>query len=123
MTTEKRSYNFTNGLTITGTLEQILDIAAKLGETVDATQLGIVPKGYYQSETKGLIRISDMNEIHIINALTKRTIGYYESIRPKKGEAKIDVKELIKDYLTKFVALTDDLQIEELYSELVNRTK
>lgn len=122
MSAEKRSYNFANGATMTGTIEQILTVAATLGETVDATQLGIVPKGYYQSETKGLIAIKDMNEIHIINALTKRTIAYYESIRPKKGE-KLTTEEVIQNYLAKFVALTDDLQIEELYSELARRVK
>lgn len=118
MTTEKRSYEFNNGLTITGSIEQIIEISTKIGEPIDATRLGIVPKGFYQSSTKGLVAIKDMNTVHIINALTKRTISYYENIKPKKGE-ELDLATYLKNY----ISLTDDAQVEELYTELIERQK
>ncbi len=109
------SYKFKNGSSINGNVAQIMEVAKILGEEVDAAQLGIIPKGYYMSETKGLIKISDMNPLHIKNALTKATYTYFQNI----GKEKISLKE----YLQKFLAFTDSEQIVDLFEELVKQAE
>lgn len=110
-------YKFANGVTITGSAEQVLEYAKLIGEVVDPKNLGdAIPRGYYDSKTKGLLKISEMADFHIVNALNKLCVDYYSSLKPTKD---LDLKE----YLKKFVGLTDDPEIEDLYTELVNRTK
>jgi Fe-S cluster assembly iron-binding protein IscA len=59
-----------NGVEVNGTSEQIQDVMTKLGYT---NLLG--DDRYYFSETKGAILISDMNTMHLRNAILK----YYET--------------------------------------------
>lgn len=117
MDTKIRTYVFKSGGSVSGTIEQIFAVATALGETVDATLLGVIPAGYYQSSSKGLVKISDMNEIHIINAMNKYVLSYYERIKPT---GKI-TNEIIQKYLKAFVRLGDDPQVSEMFMELASR--
>jgi hypothetical protein len=110
-------YKFSNGVTITGTAQQVLDYAKMVGEVVDPKNLGdVIPRGYYDSKTKGLLKISEMVDHHIVNALNKLTIDYYTALKPGKD---LDLKK----YLVSFVGLTNDPEVEDLYTELVKRAK
>ncbi len=111
-------YVFENGVTLTGTAEQLLQYAGLIGEIVNPARFGgTIPKGYYHSSTHGLVKISDMDTVHLVNALNKRTVDYYNAIRPKHKD--FDLKKYLSDYL----ALTDSPEIEEMYSELSKRKK
>ena len=61
-----------NGVTITGTHEQIIDIAEKLGFFVNDK--------YYNSSTKGYILISEMETNHLRNAIIKMYKKWIDSI-------------------------------------------
>ena len=115
--TKEIKYKFDNGVTITGTAKQILEYAKIIGEVVDPKNLGdLIPRGYYDSKTKGLLKISEMADFHIINALNKLTVDYFLALKPTK-------ELVLAEYLRKFVALTENPEIEDLYTELVNRAK
>ena len=105
------TYTFKNGSVVNGTLDQIMKMAAILGETV----VGItdVPKGYYHSGTKGIMKIADMNEVHIKNALNKIAYSYYQNL----GKEKIEIYE----YLKKFTELVQEPKLNELFEELQSR--
>lgn len=107
-------YQFKNGAKVEGTLDQILTIAKTLSETVDLKKIeGGTPKGYYPSETKGIIKISEMHATHIKNALLKESKSYYVNL----GKEKINDKE----FLNKYIALGDQPLVVELVSELIKR--
>lgn len=112
----KINYKFSDGLEVLGTIEQILELARIKGVKVNADD--IIPKGYYLSSKMGLIEISKMTTPHIINALNKRVVAYYESIRPKTTS--IGPSD-IKLYLDQFVKMTQDDLLNKLYTELSNR--
>lgn len=106
------SYKFKNGTVATGTVEQIKAIADILGEALEGIEE--IPVGWYPSSTKGLIRIADMNEKHIKNAINKIAYTYYLEI------GKSDDTE---EYLKKFVALAELPKLQELFNELIKRVK
>lgn len=54
-----------NGLILEGTPEQVAQTARKLGESVGNDGI------WYLSHSRGLIRIADMNEEHLRNALRR----------------------------------------------------
>jgi hypothetical protein len=111
-------YVFSNGVTLTGTADQLLQYAKLIGEVVDPTRLGgSVPKGYYFSSSHGLIKISEMDTVHLVNALSKRTVDYFTNIRPKHKDFDL------KAYLAEYLALTESPEIEEMYMELSRRKK
>ena len=60
----KSRYTLPNGVTLEGTIEQIRTIAKTLGYTVNF-------QGYYESSTRGLVKIADMETSHIRNAMSK----------------------------------------------------
>ena len=59
---------FPNGMVVEGTLEQVRDVARTLGQRIPALDDGI----WYNSTSKGLIRIADMETTHLRNALLRR---------------------------------------------------
>lgn len=108
-------YKFKNGVNFTGTAQQILDYAKMLGESIDASRFETsLPRGYYLSTTQGPLKISEMDTGHIVNSLNKLTVDYYLALKPTRS---FDLIE----YLTKFVGLTNNPQIEDLYVELTKR--
>jgi len=110
-------YKFKNGVEFNGTAQQILDYAKLLDEPIEATQFGTeIPRGYYLSESKGLLQISEMETEHIVHALNKVTVNYYLALKPTR-------KFNLSEYLAKFVGLVEVPQVEDLYTELNKRNK
>jgi hypothetical protein len=107
-------YKFKNGAEVDGTLDQILEIAKSLGEVVDLGKLGAVPVGYYQSEHKGIIKISDMADVHIRNALLKMSRKWFEALGKETGLTN-------SQFMKRYVSLTDQSKINELFVELSKR--
>lgn len=108
-------YIFKNGAKITGTAEHILGYAKLVGEHIDPKLLGEIPKGYYLSETKGLLPIKEMQTIHIVHALNKRTVEYFQALKPNPKDFDL------KNYLITYINLTQRPEIEELFMELSKR--
>lgn len=111
----KLTYKFDTGLEVTGSLEEIEKIGSSLGLKVDYRKLGDkVPRGYYPSESKGLKKISEMNESHLKRALLKRAKDYLSEVY-EAGESN-------KKFLEKFLKLASDPIIEDIFSELQKRS-
>jgi cytochrome oxidase Cu insertion factor (SCO1/SenC/PrrC family) len=104
-------HTFTDGTKCTGTIEQIKKVASALGMKV--TGLSKVPKGYYMSESQGLVKVSEMNDHHIRRALVKRSKDYFTEIYSKD--------DTNKKFLQKYLDLTNDKSVVELFTELQKR--
>lgn len=113
--TSKISYTFSNGVEIKGTLEQIAKAASSFGEKVDFKKIDItsVPRGYYPSETKGLVKISEMNDYHIRRALLKRAKEYFGEI--------YHADDSNAQFLAKFMNLAEDAIVFDLFKEISSR--
>jgi hypothetical protein len=113
----KITHKFASGLEVSGTFEEIAAVATALGQKLDLTELykknGEHISGYYPSESKGLIKITDMQDFHIRRALLKRAKEYYSNV--------FDAKDENEKFLMKFVALVDDRLVKELFLELQKR--
>lgn len=109
-------YTFKNGAVVEGTVDQILSVAKSLGETVNLSKLGDIPRGYYNSEHHGIMKISGMNEGHLRNALTKRAKNHFESLSKK-------TQLTTEKYLLEFVGYGEDAVSQDLISELTRRVK
>ena len=113
----KITHKFASGLEVSGTFEEIAAVATALGQKLDLTELykknGEHISGYYPSESKGLIKIADMQDFHIRRALLKRAKEYYSNV--------FDSKDENEKFLMKFVALVDDRLVKELFLELQKR--
>ena len=107
-------YKFRNGVVFKGTVDQILDYATTIGEELDVEKLTDAPRGYYFSKTRGLLKISEMETTHIINALTKHTVGYYEQLGKRN---RYDAQTFVNG----FTALTANPIVEDLFTELTRR--
>lgn len=97
-----------NGLTLTGTSEQVLDTARKLGYTNIGAD-GI----HYVSESKGIVRIADMDTRHVRNAMLKLYRGWSDNL------ATLNDRELLR-------ALQEgpnDATFRALLLEFVRRSK
>jgi len=114
---EKISHKFENGLEVTGTLEEVITIAKTLGLKFDVSKFlsvnGGSLKGYYNSTSRGVIKIESMSDVHLRRALLKRARIYYTEI--------FDPKDSNREFQKKFVTLANDRLIYELYSELSKR--
>ena len=109
---KKIKYRFENGALVVGTIEQIESAAKGMGFKIDYSRIGSQP-GYYPSSTKGLVKISSMNEMHIRRALIKRSQTYLDSVFAAKDSNRIFSK--------KFVNLAEDPIVKDLFIELQNR--
>lgn len=111
---KKISYKFPTGLEVSGSIEEIEKIAKSLGLKVDYKKLGDeIPRGYYRSESKGLVKVSDMSDYHIRRALLKRAKDYLSTV--------YEAKETNKKFLAKFLDLASDPTVEDLFTELQKR--
>lgn len=116
MESVKYSYVFNSGVKIENvSFDQLLQLAANIGESIDASKLlGGVPKGYYLSESKGLVKIEAMDTQFVVNSMCKLARTYIEKIRPTHIT---DLKKFLED----FVGLGNDSKINELFTELTTR--
>ena len=64
-----------NGMTLEGTLEQVSDAAKRLGFNLGNDGV------HYVSSTRGLIKISDMTEQHLRNAILKRETARLQELK------------------------------------------
>ena len=116
-TDSKVSYTFKNGLEVKGTVEEIATIAKTLKLELDLTDLynknGLVPEGYYKSESKGVIEIKGMSDIHLRRALLKRAKQFYTDV--------FDKNDTNKQFLFNFTSMAGDKVVVALYNELAKR--
>jgi len=110
-TTAKIKHTFQDGTEVTATFEQLQIIAKTLG--LKLTGVTSVPRGYYPSETKGIVKISTMNEYHIRRALIKRSKDYFTEIFDKDDTNAV--------FMKKYTGLTEDSIIQDLANELYSR--
>lgn len=103
-------YTFEGGVKFAGTFEQLQKVATTLGMKISGVS---VPRGYYDSESKGIVKISTMNDFHLRNALVKRTREYYAGI--------YSASDTNKQFLDKFHGLVDDQIVSDLHLELSKR--
>lgn len=109
------NYHFKNGLKVEGTYEQIITIAKTIKEPIEPGKIvGEIPRGFYISEKNGIMKISDMNDIHIRNALLKQSKQHFEFLQKEKN-----IKNT--EFLQKFMALADKPTVTDLFSELSKR--
>lgn len=96
-----------NGLEITGEPDVVMAALEKQGYTMES----VVPDGYYMSASKGLIKISQMNSRHIINAVMVMYRRWLD------GSEKLSVGEFRK----KILQGPDADQLRSLMQELIRR--
>ena len=105
------THTFSDGTKFEGTYEKLEKVASALGEKIITS--GKTPRGFYQSETKGLVKISSMNDHHIRRALLKRSKDYFAEVYGKDDSNKV--------FLRKYTGLTSDQTVQDLYTELAKR--
>ena len=110
-TAGKIKHTFPDGTMVTGTFDQLTAIAKALG--CKLTGVAGTPRGYYASESKGLVKISDMNDFHIRRALVKRSKDYFTDV--------FDKNDTNREFLKKYTSLTDDMTVVDLYNEISKR--
>jgi hypothetical protein len=104
-------HTFLDGSKFAGTIEQLTTVASALGLKI--VGVSAVPRGYYPSESKGMVPIQTMNDYHIRRALVKRCKDYMSDIYKADDTNKM--------FLKKFGAMNDDSVIVDLYNELARR--
>ena len=82
------SITLPNGLVISGTHDQIIDAAGRLGYS------NPFDTQYYNSSTRGLIRIDGMESRHLRNALLKM-------LREDPDENSKTWRAMVKEYLSR----------------------
>lgn len=108
-------YQLKNGAELSGSIEQILTVAKTMGETVDVSKLqGEIPPGYYNSQTKGLVPIKELNSYHLRNALLKSARTFLTDL--------INTKELThQEFLAVYLNMNNSVHIAQLLEELKTR--
>jgi hypothetical protein len=107
----KLAHTFSDGTSFSGTFEQLQKVAAALGMKI--TGIASCPRGYYTSKSKGLIKISEMNDYHIRRALLKRSKDYFAEI--------FDKDDTNREFIQKYSQLLDDQTVDDLCTELTKR--
>lgn len=101
-------YKFKSGLTVEGSVEEILQISKAINEPIDPALLPR-QKGYYFSESKHTyVKISDMDEMHIRNALCKASREYYQVLSQQRTIPR-------QEFMRKFISFGDDVLIQDLF--------
>lgn len=104
-------YMFPTGLKVEGTFDEVLSVANAMGFKIEGDFPA--PTGYYRSETKGLVKISEMDSIHLRNSLKKLARDYYST--------KTSNDMTNAEFLEFFAKMAEDAKICELWQELYNR--
>lgn len=113
LSTKSYDYTFANGLKASGTISVLEDTARKLGFVLDYKVLGVRPRGFYPSVSKGLIKIANMHEFHVRQAINKRVKDYLTEKCNK------DVTN--KQYVSNFMSMADDEVLIDLFADLQTR--
>ena len=106
------NHTFPNGTKFSGSFDELVIVSNALGFSLKG--VSNVPRGYYPSETKGVVKISEMNEYHQRRALLKRSTDYLKTI--------FEAEDSIPTFLKKFTDLPGDPIVQDLYSALSNKS-
>ena len=106
-------YTFENGLKVSGTVSQLEKIASTMGLKLNYHTIGHRPTGFYPSTSKGLIKISSMNDYHLRRALLKYAKDYFSDI--------FSATDSNVEFMKKFTAFPDESLVLELFAELAKR--
>jgi hypothetical protein len=104
-------HTFPDGSKFSGSIEQLTAVASALG--LKLVGVSSTPRGYYPSESKGMVPITSMNDYHIRRALIKRCKDYMADIYKAEDTNRV--------FLKKFSGMNDDTVIVDLYNELTKR--
>lgn len=91
-----------DGIRIQGTKSKVKETLSKLGYT------------FYESESKGLVLLSEIAPEHIRNAIIKKSISHFQKLRSEEPAA--FTKRLVSGGL-----FMDDKELDLLANELKNR--
>ena len=94
-----------NGMTLEGTPEQIAEVAKRLGYPIS--------KDFYESESKGVILISEMATTHLKNALLKMYSEWVDSLRTERVPKELFNKIMNGINDPTFIALLREYQKRE----------
>lgn len=111
-------YKFSEGLTVEGAKTTIIHVAATMGYEFDSTKLELMHGYYYSQSSKSCLKIADMHEFHLRNALCSEYRKWL-SEHAKKREMKLglwlaDMNEII---------FSNEGVIADLWQELLNRNE
>ena len=112
----KHRYVFATGTEVLGTIEEIQLIAKSFGVKVDYEQFkgsDALPRGFYPSETKGLIEIKGMSDFHLRRALIKVTKEYFMGVFAQTDS--------IEEFLMKYMGMPDNPLVEDLFTKKKKR--
>lgn len=98
-------YTFPDGTVVEGSVEKIKTVANALGFQFNT-------RGLYVSESRGVVRIADMDSVHLRNALLKKTREWAADLY------KVPVRDLAKV----MAEGPTDLEYADLYAELAQRS-
>jgi hypothetical protein len=105
------THTFSDGTSFTGSFVQLQKVAEALGMKI--TGISVCPRGYYPSESRGVIKISTMNDYHLRRALLKRSRDYFTGIYEKEDSN--------REFLKKYKAFSEDQIANDLCDELSSR--
>ena len=105
------NHTFSDGTKFRGTVDQLEKVASALGMKI--VGIGKVPKGYYMSESRGLVKISGMNDHHIRRAIIKRSKDILSEI--------YNSTDSNEDFMKKFSSVGKDAVVANLFEELSKR--
>lgn len=97
-----------NGITLEGTIDQINAVRKTFGYA----ELFVADGVHYKSQSKGIIRIADMNDMHIKNAIRKIWASAISNI---------DTNLSNKEFLATLNKPATDLTLIGLVAELMSR--
>lgn len=99
-------YTFPNGVKVEGTVDQVKQAAKAFGYNFEM-------HGYYNSSSRGLVRITEMDTRHIRNAMFAKYRDWFNGLG---GKTDLDLAKSLVD------AGPNDREFTELYAEFVKRT-
>lgn len=97
-----------NGITVEGTLDQINSVRKTFGYDALFSPDGV----HYKSQSRGVIKIADMNDTHIKNAIRKIWANAISSI---------DTTVSNQEFITTLNKPATDLTLIGLLAELISR--
>lgn len=115
----KLQYKFEDGSVVVDTLENLIAIANIKGTKLDMAKIsGELPEGYYLSGSKGLLKIREMEDHHLLNSFNKHFVDFLNSIRKDFA-----THGSLSKYVEEFGNFPDNLLLKNLFKEIENRSE
>lgn len=106
-------YVFANGQELSNaTLDQIKKVAAVFGETIDANKLSDYDRTkFYMSATHGLMSLTEMNPVHMFNAVKAKARDYYDKLKFPRNCTRAEYQRLMSGWTQEpeVVALNEEI--------------